>query len=532
MSKDDKFKLEEVIQYAKKEFEGMPGVINVEEGFRFKDGWITDEKVISVEVAEKMNEKILRQLSIVPLPSEYMSYGIDVVTAGLEEQLKYLGVDTSFWAAPSPGVYREPADIELTHVIEQMEAIFHVSPDSGWPNLKKFLTRITHNLTATMYEWEAEHISDTIFDAIHRCDGNLKMVTQNDGTEEAVKDMKNRLGNKFSHVWSSVGKGKLISSDYHIKVASRDDEEFWLSSGNWKNSNQADIDPAGENITLSGPLAKHNREWNVIIKNTTLATIFRKYIDWDFQEAKRVPFEKKDKKPNAYIFVPKGLCPPIAAAAHYFDPLHINRVLDVQPLLTPDKNSENQRMFLHHATLMIESASYTIDIENQSFSLLENNDPVYARFYQSIVDKQNAGVTVRIIFRDPREFNAGTGTTTLNKALSRLKKFGFDTNNIKVQCRCHTKAIIVDSAHDTKAKVLFGSHNLTTTGALYNRDASLLIKDAEVARYFQEIFNFDWNTLAFQNANESIGGIKLALSTESAPAGFRKVLLSEILGEA
>ena len=46
--------------------------------------------------------------------------------------------------------------------------------------------------------------------------------------------------------------------------------------------------------------------------------------------------------------------------------------------------------------------------------------------------------------------------------------------------RCHTKAIIVDppdAAHPDSGEVLFGSHNLTNTGALFNRDASLLVRD-------------------------------------------------------
>ncbi|MFB9080572.1 phospholipase D-like domain-containing protein [Flavobacterium procerum] len=531
MADDYKSELVDAVQNAKKEFLDLPGVIKIEQGFRFKNGWITDEEVISVEVAEKMNEKTLMELAVTSLPKKFMGYGIDVVPAGFEEQLKYLGVDTSFWAAPKPGAYREPQSLELPRVVEYMEAIFHVSPDSGWPNLKNFLGRVTNKLTATMYEWEAEHISKAIFEAVQNCNGSLKMVTQNDGTDKAVDNMKSRLGSKFEHVWSSVGKGKLIASDYHIKVATRDDEEFWLSSGNWKNSNQADIDPAGKDQTIPEPLAKHNREWNVVIKNSTLATIFRKYIDWDFEEAQRVPFDVKEKLANTYVYIPKGLCPPVPPVVRYFDPLPVNRVLDVQPLLTPDRDSDNQRMFLHHATEMIRSANNSIDIENQSFSLLETNDPVYESFYRAIVEKQDSGVAVRIIFRDPREFGP-KGQAGLVKTLTRLKKFGFNTGNIKVQCRCHTKAIIVDSLDDVNAKVLFGSHNFTTTGAMYNRDASLLIRDSEVARYFQEIFDFDWSVLAVQETHESITTLKLALASEAAPEGFQKVLLSEILGEA
>ena len=55
---------------------------------------------------------------------------------------------------------------------------------------------------------------------------------------------------------------------------------------------------------------------------------------------------------------------------------------------------------------------------------------------------------------------------------------------IRVQMRCHTKAIIVDPPdpeNPDSGEVLFGSHNLTNTGALFNRDASLVVRDAEVS---------------------------------------------------
>jgi hypothetical protein len=40
---------------------------------------------------------------------------------------------------------------------------------------------------------------------------------------------------------------------------------------------------------------------------------------------------------------------------------------------------------------------------------------------------------------------------------------------------------------------MLGSHNLTNEGALYNRDASLLVRDPAVAAYFEKVFLFDWD---------------------------------------
>jgi phosphatidylserine/phosphatidylglycerophosphate/cardiolipin synthase-like enzyme len=65
-----------------------------------------------------------------------------------------------------------------------------------------------------------------------------------------------------------------------------------------------------------------------------------------------------------------------------------------------------------------------------------------------------------------------------------------------------------DAANPDSGEVLFGSHNLTNAGALFNRDASLLVKDPEVTDYFAKAFLFDWDVLAKQDADELVGGVR------------------------
>ena len=532
LQSNTKVSYEEAVAAAKKAFVNYAGVIDVNSGYRFKRGWITDEKVIVVEVEEKKDFPQLKASGIELLPQEFLGFGIDVRTAGLTEQLTALGVNQSLVEElPRPGLYRSPSGFGLLHVIEEMEAIFHVSPDSAWPNLKSFIERTQDTLTATIYEWEAAHINKALLAAITK-GKKLKMVTQKPGTKEAVEALSEELKDRFEHVWASVGSNKIVPTAYHIKVASRDNEEFWLSSGNWKNSNQADIHPAADNSTSMKPLLTKNREWHAIIKNVKLATMFRQYIDWDFEEANRLPLEEALTVPEMYFFIPQPVIPAEEAkqAAKYFDPLVFKGVLNVQALLTPDRNERNESIFLSTATELIESAKRTIDIENQSFNMLKENESQFERFFSAIVKQQEKGIKIRIIFRDPREFNFNEGTVSLQRLLDRLKDFGFDTNNIKVQRACHTKAIIIDSEDNENAAVLFGSHNLTTSGTLYNRDASLLVRDLEVSQYYQQIFNYDWENLAKQNAEEITGKIMIAKENETVPKGYDKISLKEILG--
>ena len=508
---------------------GRPDVREIRLGYRLKQGWITDERVIVVVVREKKSIPELAREGGAIIPNQFLNVGVDIRGPGLREFLDGLGYDIESLAPQGleakPGLYGEPPDLALDLVKEKMSAIFHVSPDAGFPTLKAFLRRVKSKLTATMYEWEPNHISDAIESAI-KTNRKLKLVTQYAGTHEAIEDMHERIGGRMQHVWASVGKEKLIPIAYHIKVASRDDEEVWLSSGNWKTSNQPKIDPVADGTTTIGALRDYNREWHAVVKNEKLATMFRQYIDWDFDEAKRVPREEA-LEPVLPEFIATGPAEEIPQA-RYVAPLVItNEVLEIQPLLTPDRDDRERRMFLQAATELVQSATDHIYVQNQSFNLLgeDGNEDAFVAFFTAIKEKQDDNVKIKVIFRDPREFNYSQGSATLATLLERLKEFGFDTTErIKVQSRLHTKAIMVDGK-----QVLLGSHNLTNLGALFNRDASLLVRNAKVAQYFEDIFEYDWKILAKQSVPESRGELVPAKPNQEAPVGARKISLADLL---
>ncbi len=402
---DDQF--EAALRMVRRAVEHRADVIDVRLGYRFKRGWITDERVVVVEVRRKLSKSELRSLGVEPIPGQFGDVGVDVRTAPLQDQLENLGISLEgLERLPRPGAYREPPDIELERVNQHMHAVFHASPDCGFPRLEEFLGRVRKSLTATMYEWDARHVSDAIEAAMRGPDRTLTMITQKQGTEKAIVDMRQRIGDKLKHVWASVGGGKLIPRAYHIKVASRDGEEVWLSSGNWKDSNQPDIDPAGDHSSQMKPLLKHNREWHAIIRNEKLATVFQKFMEWDFREAQRVPVEEALEIELPDLFVPELAFAELEARAtpKYFEPLELERVIDIQPLLTPDRNERGKRLFISTAVAMIKRAERSICIENQSFSLLHENVDEFEEFFSALRSKQDAGVNVRIIFRDPREF--------------------------------------------------------------------------------------------------------------------------------
>jgi phosphatidylserine/phosphatidylglycerophosphate/cardiolipin synthase-like enzyme len=96
--------------------------------------------------------------------------------------------------------------------------------------------------------------------------------------------------------------------------------------------------------------------------------------------------------------------------------------------------------------------------------------------------------------------------------LEALKDRGFDMAGIKLQAACHTKGIVVDSEI-----VVVGSHNWSNEGALYNRDASLVVYDPEVAQYYETAFLYDWENLAQHRAGFELAMPTLVDPSESAP---------------
>jgi hypothetical protein len=522
--------IESAVDVVRRALSGDPDVVEVRAGWRFKRGWITNERAVVVEVREKLDATELGRRGKQAVPTQVLGFGVDVRTAPLAAQLEHLGFEPRLLEARArPGAYREPPHLKLKRVKAPMRALFHVSPDSGFPNLAAFIGRVEKHLTATMYEWEVNHVGEAIKTALADPSTRLRMVTQRAGTAEAVEDVKAALGDRFDHAWASVGAGGLFPMAYHIKVASRDGAEFWLSSGNWKRSGQADHHPAADGTTSLAPLREFNREWHVIIEHAELAKTFQRFIEFDLTEARRVPELPAQAVAWPDMFVPDAAfeeAPVLEARASYVDPLPIDRELDVEPLLTPDRDSRGQRRFIATATELVHSARDRVYVQNQSFSFLEENVDEFEQFFVALRERMDAGLDVRIVFRDAREFGRD-GLPRQQQMLERLKDFGLDTSRIRVQRRLHTKAILVDGE-----RVLFGSHNLTNMGALYNRDASLLVRDAEVTGWFEHVFLFDWEVLARQEADERVGGLRVARADEATPVGFRRVSLGEVMAWA
>ncbi|MBY5376642.1 hypothetical protein [Rhizobium leguminosarum] len=165
------------------------------------------------------------------------------------------------------------------------------------------------------------------------------------------KKQRDSLGAHLDGWIVKCGADRRFASAYHEKVAVRDSEAFWLSSGNWSTRSQPEIDPIAKASDARGMYSKGNREWHIVVEDEALSKLFERYIIYDRdgseQEAESgeggvvLSVEHTDTLPD--VFVPlESLLSNIELAAAVVEPLapeqlpSSTRPVRIQPVLTPD----------------------------------------------------------------------------------------------------------------------------------------------------------------------------------------------------
>jgi phosphatidylserine/phosphatidylglycerophosphate/cardiolipin synthase-like enzyme len=500
-----------------------PGVISVRPGYVFEHGWITDRRAIVVTTDPKKYESLLqtlpKELDGLPVeirpatPAQQLRIANPTLFASLAEtrhELRLPQFDDEVFVSRSnfprtlaaaleaarprkPQIKYTPAPgVTLDPVQEQMTLTLHVSPDEGWAKLSEFLGAIEQDLVVGMYDFTSAHILDYLETAMAgkkltlTLDHPPRNPTADETDEETVQDLKSKLDGDFESAWALTNNDPKASkwifpNAYHIKVAVREDDTFWLSSGNWNNSNQPEID-------LSNPAeakqvaAKSDRDWHVIAASPGLAQKFRSYLEHDYQVASQNNLEPKNQAlasafaDYAGLAVPDDLFATQGRQPRQFFPAKIvTDKIKIQPLLTPDN-------YQQHVLDLIGSARKSFYMQTQYIHpSAKPSDSDHAALIAAVQDRIDAGVDVRLI----------TSEYQTADWIEKLKEAGLDTSVLRIQPKVHNKGIVVDGS-----VAMVSSQNWSADGTLRNRDAGLIIWHAEVAAYYEAIFLHDWNYLA------------------------------------
>jgi phosphatidylserine/phosphatidylglycerophosphate/cardiolipin synthase-like enzyme len=439
------------------------------------------------------------------------------------------GEEAIAFGPPKTGSYEELDPPDLPLVKEQMDVTICVSPESGWSELQTFLAGTRKRLTVAMYQFTAPHIFEAVSAAVTPPGRQFELVLHPvpetppksgvkaedlDEKNQVIDPLEKKLKNRFNMTWATlVSKANpdgLWATAYHIKVAVRDGSAVWLSSGNWQSSNQPNVHPfaAQPDNLPAGFQRKYNRDYHAIVVNDRLASIYDTYINRDFKLASTQAGTAASFAPPD-LFVPEeDLEEPVAFAAppELFPPKRVNRVVSIQPLLTPDNYAE-------HALKLISSAKKSVWFQNQYINFRGTNEDFneFRLLVSALKKKIDDKLDVRIICRDLMK----------QESLDILVALGFPREVFRFQRACHNKTITVDGN-----VVMFGSHNWSNEGVKTNRDASLIFDDTEIAGYLALVYDYDWNRLA--TAHLTPKRPRVAGDNEEAPPGFKRLPFSAV----
>jgi hypothetical protein len=501
-----------------------PGVLSVRPGYQIAGGWLTKKPAIVVTVDKKSDEVPPQDR----LPETLGGFAVDVREAAPLERLRaqnpalYAAVaaqappelalpqfalerdltgrrlapldEAAAARAPAkPNLpYTPPANAPLQAIVDTFTLTCHASPDAGWPQLKSFFTGVKSRLTVGMYDFTSAHILQTL-QASLTAKKHLNLVLDHPAADRTLDqtDAETRaalaasLGARLKFAWALEERDPeaaawIFPSAYHIKVAVRDGTAFWLSSGNWNNSNQPDIDPVNDPAGAQSTLKLSDRDWHVIVEHPALAALFEKYLQNDLTVASQ--HQAQAAASTAAMEALSTLAAPELPAAsrvpqQFFAPKTITARMKIQPVLTPD----------NYATVilaLINSATRTLYVQIPYITPTDKPEGVtLAGLIEAIAKKVRASLDVRLIL---------SGFATAG-ALEQLQAAGIDGNLIRIQQNLHNKGIVVDSS-----VVAVGSQNWSPPGVTTNRDASLVIFNADAAQYWESIFLHDWAHMAVQ----------------------------------
>jgi PLD-like domain len=502
-----------------------PDILTVRPGYQTKNGWPTSNPAIVVTKKSGASDPdVPKQINGTPVeirpatevedfrfqdPDRYDTLAArrpELNPDAFDEWIPSEADATALPAAPAvlaagpQQTYAPPNNIPLKAVQGKLSITCHASPDAGWPTLKQFLSKTNKRLTIGLYDFTSAHILQGIEDALTGAktleitlDNPVRNPTADQTDTETLQALDGQLGNQLKAAWALVRTNQvprpwIFPTAYHIKVAVRDSEAVWLSSGNWNNSNQPNMDPVNNPQSTDQQTAKtHDRDWHVVIDNQDLAKTYEAYLKNDFEVANRaaggIGFA-------AAAAADQGEMPPgfeLAAVTHtwkFFAPLRLeNEQMTITPLLTPDEGIYAPAMLK-----LIQSATTRMYIQLQYIHPSDKpDDQGLTELIDAVAAKINGGVDVRII---TSQFQRSNGW------LDRLQAAGIALDNVKIQNGVHNKGFVVDG----KA-VAIGSQNWSGEGVLRNRDASVIIENQKAAEYFEKIFLHDWDNIARQSVS-------------------------------
>jgi len=365
------------------------------------------------------------------------------------------------------------------------DLIAYASPDSTYAVTRRLLDAARKEIVIGIYDFSSDYMKTILLNAMQRGVKVSLMLDIDGKKEELVFKELAKFGCKTVPAPSCASKNVSYFPSSHEKVIVIDETWTLVQSGNYSNNsiplNEKDGgDPAH--------FVKGNRDMGVAIRSKPLAAFFAKLLRSDMKleldaagleslEAKA----RRKKEPDLVEAVPELL------PAKFFPSKTLNpkKKIKLTPVLSPD----NYMLVIPE---FLESATKSIYIEQQYIRSKQSDIIRLLAAIKKAKDK-HPGLDVRIILG--KLFSSADVPKEKENVANLRKNFGLKLGeniryiDTKRFVHCHNKLIIVDDE-----AVLISSQNWSGTGVGTNREAGVLVRYPDIARYYSAIFESDWST--------------------------------------
>jgi len=345
---------------------------------------------------------------------------------------------------------------------KNMNVTTFVSPDGSHDELWHFLNSAKESIYVEIYGINNPYILD-LFHELHATkpaldvkfllgDNSLGYYAQNDNAAYNLTT----LG--YPVRWTS--ETEFVYA--HQKFVIIDNKTTIVQAGNW----------AKTSFPEDGKIA--NREWNIAMTDTDVTEIYKNVFDYDWNNGRDYDSVADGiGSPFSYTETGSSYPRPFAVSGEF------SGSMNVTPIFSPDTS-------LQGILYCINAAQVSLDIQIPYFTNWNQTGSV-EQILDAIIAAKNRGVTVRVITEDKYDYEDVAHLFSEHKI------------PIVVQdptwfAELHNKGIIVDGRI-----VLVSSINYSDNSIENNREAGVIIENADIAQWYQEVFDFDWSIADFDN---------------------------------
>lgn len=401
-----------------------------------------------------------------------------------------------------------------------------LGPDTAYSTIKALFDGATTSIDLNMYDFALVDLAQSLVNAAQRgvtvrvllegepcCDSTIS-----DQTRYVARMLHDAgVAVQFLQHDDAAARYRRYTNVDHAKYAIVDNgtpsAQVLVFSGNFKSTSTSENPAAG------------NRDWGVIIPNQDAAAYFDNVFNWDFDPNRRdsVPYgyicqagpASCNLGPPAPGFTP-DLSPtidPTGTYAHPFSARTVTGSFAITPVLVPETDLLNDHAILgllKHAQRSILLEFATLDPYWGSSVPGAGTATTPMPLVEELLNAARRGVQVRVLldhkYDDPTDPKSNAATVNyLNSEaqaeglnlVARLMPFTVISGCLNCATylvheypgynEVHNKGIIVDGR-----QTLISSVNGTQAAFLRNREAAVIVDNADMADYFSDAFWYDW----------------------------------------